>query len=98
MSEPRNLILTWTGDDFKSNTPPPNVAHVCHEAREETLKQYELTFASRGRRARILFGFSKDTLYITDDALIILLPQSSGRIQRLKHFRNDNFMAQKCSS
>ncbi|EME41092.1 hypothetical protein DOTSEDRAFT_37792 [Dothistroma septosporum NZE10] len=98
MPEPRNLILTWTGDDFKSNTPPPYVAHICHEAREEALKQYELTFAARGRRARVLFDFSKDTLYITDDALIMLTPKTLSRIQKLKHFRNDSFMAQKCSS
>ncbi|KAI5363143.1 putative 2EXR domain-containing protein [Septoria linicola] len=96
--EPRNLVLSWNGKEFRSNSTPPNTAHVCHEAREETAETYDLTFASPKSTPKIWFDFARDALYITDDAQERMPAEILERVQRLKHFRYTGAMAIKCSS
>ncbi|CAK1358269.1 unnamed protein product [Cercospora beticola] len=97
--EPRNIVLSWNGKEFRSNGTPPNIAHVCHEAREEISKVYDLTFASpSGSPAKTWFDFARDALFITDDALERMSAETLSRVQKLKHFRYTAAMAIKCSS
>ncbi|PIA88873.1 hypothetical protein CB0940_07102 [Cercospora beticola] len=97
--EPRNIVLSWNGKEFRSNGTPPNIAHVCHEAREEISKVYDLTFASpSGSPAKTWFDFARDALFITDDALERMSAKTLSRVQKLKRFRYTAAMAIKCSS
>ena len=96
--EPRNLVLSWNGKEFKSNGTPPNILHVCHEAREESTKSYSLTFGSPGSPPKIWFDYARDVLYITDEALEHMPVETLERVQKLKHFRYTGAMAIKCSS
>lgn len=98
MPEPRRPVLSWTGNDFSCNTKAPNVAHVCHESREETAKEYDLAFPKPGSPPHIWFGFERDYLYVTDEALAHLQPETLARIRNLRHFRYTGQMALKCSS
>ncbi|CAK3872234.1 Hypothetical predicted protein [Lecanosticta acicola] len=99
MPDPRRPVLSWSGTHFAFNTTPPNLVHVCHESREEAAKQYELTFATPGNNnPHIWFDFTRDFLYVTDEALARLPGEVVRRIQNLRHFRYTGKMALKCSS
>lgn len=98
LPEPRNLVLSWNGEDFRSNAYAPNLAHVCRESRLELATKYELSFSSQEYPAHIWFDFSCETLYVTDDAYERLPSDVLQRIIRLRHFRNTDSMAQRCSS
>lgn len=94
---PRNMVLSWNDGCFSSNLTPPSVAHICHESREEALKHYNL-FSAPHPLAHILFDNEVDTLFVTDDAVHRLQPWNLAKVERLRHFRFTNVMAQKCTT
>jgi hypothetical protein len=98
LPEPRNIVLSWSGKGFKVNASPPNTTQVCHESREETKVRFELSFAANGSHPYVWFDYLHDVLYITDEALERLSPDTICRVRNLRHFRNTSAMAQKCSS
>lgn len=83
-----------------STTPPPAVLHISHESREEGLKTYRLSFATRSSPAQIYFNPYLDTLYRPrwrqmgyDDALrdfrSFLLPSENTYLDNLRRIAVD---------
>jgi len=63
---PRTVTLTYTTStsSFTSTTPPPTLLSVSHEAREEALRIYTLSFGTPSQPPKTYFNPLLDTLYL----------------------------------